>query len=391
MFLFSSVINKIIFSHYSVWLQRPADHSKPSTSGIYKGPKTSTSVAVLEAENYFLQQRITELEKESRGGAFTFKHIEENDSLCRLYTGLPSKQHFLALYSLLENIPIKYYYRWKVEKISKMDQLLMCLMKLRQNYPHTDLAVRFNISQATVTNIVITWVHLLHDILFKQLMGSTSCLRNCLTYFKIIVLDSTEMSVTVSRKTKLCQKSTSTSSKHNNTWKAVIGVTPSGVITYVSTLYPGAMSDKNIVQHCGIMENLKAGDLILSDKGVLLNDLLQPAVNLNVSHFIDMDNLETGNFVLADKDFLLNDLLSPEINLNVPTSGKLTPSQIKQYESNARASFEKPIQKIRQYKIINFMARALFEHAGMIVQLIGSLSNLNNIKLRRDSAASDSE
>lgn len=50
----------------------------------------------------------------------------------------------------------------------KIDQLLMVLMKLKQNFPHEDLTVRFNVSQGTVSNVVTSWVHVLHEIIYKQ-------------------------------------------------------------------------------------------------------------------------------------------------------------------------------------------------------------------------------
>ena len=47
-----------------------------------------------------------------------------------------------------------------------MNQLLLTLMKLRHNFGHVDLATRFNCSTATVTNIFLTIVSVLYDILY---------------------------------------------------------------------------------------------------------------------------------------------------------------------------------------------------------------------------------
>lgn len=322
---------------------------QPSTSGLSAGP----SAVVLESEIFFLRQKVADYET-TPGRAFSFKDIEGKDSLCKLYTGLPTVAIFMTLFALLENIPIAYYLGWNVEKMPKIDQLLMCLMKLRQNFPHVDLAERFRVSQATVTNVVITWVHVLHEILFQQFMSripsraaNLTCLPSCFSNFTNcrIVLDCTEMATTVPGCIQL-QKSTYSSYKHRNTWKALIGVAPNGVITYVSSLYPGAMSDKKIVQHCGILEQLEAGDLILADKGFLLKDLLPPGVNLNIPPFL--------------------------------TTAQFTPAQIKQTESIARARIhvERAIQRMKQYKILALIPRSLFEHGGIVVQVIGALTNL---------------
>ena len=43
-------------------------------------------------------------------------------------------------------------------------------MKVRQNYTQLHLAQLFHCSVATISNIVITFTHVLHEILFDDLM-----------------------------------------------------------------------------------------------------------------------------------------------------------------------------------------------------------------------------
>jgi hypothetical protein len=45
-----------------------------------------------------------------------------------------------------------------------------------------------------------------------------------------------------------------------NSFKVIVGVAPNAVITYVSKLYPGSISDKNIVENSGLLRHLVAGD-----------------------------------------------------------------------------------------------------------------------------------
>ncbi|ESO11931.1 hypothetical protein HELRODRAFT_71565, partial [Helobdella robusta] len=49
---------------------------------------------------------------------------------------------------------------------------------------------------------------------------------------------------------------TYSSYKSQNTWKGLVGVTPNGVITYLSELYPGSTSDKAIIRHSNIKQHL---------------------------------------------------------------------------------------------------------------------------------------
>ena len=58
------------------------------------------------------------------------------------------------------------------------------------------------------------------------------------------------------------------------TAKFLLGVAPCGVLVFASRCYPGSTSDKEIVQHCGILEKLSVGDNLMADKGFLIHDLL---------------------------------------------------------------------------------------------------------------------
>jgi hypothetical protein len=306
-------------------------------------------------ENYFLKQKV-EAYQESKQH-FSYEDIQNNDELIALYTGLPNAKIFLALFNLLSNLRINYYLGWKVEKLDKKDQLLMCLMKLRQNFPHLDLAHRFKVSQAVVSNVLFTWINVLHEILYKQFMASIpsrkknkSCLPNCFSTFTNcrIVLDCTEMATVVSRGSMETQKSTYSAYKHRNTWKALIGVAPNGVITYISDLYPGSTSDRKIVQHSGVLNRMEPGDLILADKGFLIKDLLPAGVHVNIPPFLD--------------------------------TPQFTEEQVLHTEKIARARIhvERAIQRMKTFRILNFLPYNLLRHADAILQVIGGLTNLKN-------------
>ena len=72
-----------------------------------------------------------------------------------------------------------------------------------------------------------------------------------------------------------------------NSFKALVGVAPNAVITFVSNMYAGSVSDKAIVQKCGILSLLNAGDLILADKGFLIQDMIPSGVSVNIPPFLN--------------------------------------------------------------------------------------------------------
>jgi hypothetical protein len=117
---------------------------------------------------------------------FCDQNVQGSDKLILLYSGLPNHSTFEALYDLIKDVELNYYLDWAVQKIEKIDQLLLTLMKLRLNAPHLDLAERFSVSQATVSNIFLTYIHAIHEILFEQLMSdipsrskNKMCLPRC--------------------------------------------------------------------------------------------------------------------------------------------------------------------------------------------------------------------
>lgn len=97
----------------------------------------------------------------------------------KFYTGLTVKQ-FDHLFGNLESAAQGMTYwdgQWigstkkhvKTDrKLSLKNELLLTFMKLRQNFPTTDLAYKYNISVGLVSRIVNTWI----QFLYKQ----TECL-----------------------------------------------------------------------------------------------------------------------------------------------------------------------------------------------------------------------
>ena len=77
--------------------------------------------------------------------------------------------------------------------------------------------------------------------------------------------------------------------KSHVTYKALLGIAPSGAITFVSQLYEGSISDKEIVKRCGILnEKLwQNGDSIMADRGFTIEEELKPLnVSLNIPSFL---------------------------------------------------------------------------------------------------------
>lgn len=136
--------------------------------------------------------------------------------------------------------------------------------------------------------------------------------------------------------------------RHSYTIKVLVVVAPNGVITYVSAAYPGLTSDKAVVENCGILKDMRPGDLILADKGFLLQDLVSKDVSVNIPPF-----LCTVQFSV------------PEVE-ETRTIAK------------ARIHVERAICRLKCYRILNFLTRKMYLLASVIIQICAALTNFRS-------------
>ena len=62
-------------------------------------------------------------------------------------------------------------------------------------------------------------------------------------------------------------------------------------------MFTESTSDKAIVQKCGILSHFVAGDLILADKGFLIQTIVPTGVTVNVPPFLEYGKLTTPKII----------------------------------------------------------------------------------------------
>jgi hypothetical protein len=168
------------------------------------------------------------------------------------------------------------------ENIPLVDQFLLVLRKLRLGTFDKELADNYHVSESTVGRIITTWVNYLYFLLGsvplwpskQQVLAHMPDAFKCEYPNTRVILDCTE--IWVQRPSSLVLNTEFYSHyKGKTTLKGLIGIAPSGAITFVSKLYPGSISDKAITRLSGILDLIEQGDEVMVDKGFTIQDLLQ--------------------------------------------------------------------------------------------------------------------
>ena len=80
-----------------------------------------------------------------------------------------------------------------------------------------------------------------------------------------------------------CQAETWSDYKHHNTRKNLVGISPSGFITFLSSCYGGRASDKFITKDSGFYDLFECDDVVMVDCGFQIQeDLFLHFCNLQV-------------------------------------------------------------------------------------------------------------
>ena len=221
----------------------------------------------MEKQKKVLHEQVTSMANQTTFGVHL---IKDNDKKTRFYTGLPVYGVFVALLTYLQTKAVKLR-EWRGEHetsaeyssrgqkpwatIPVAEQFFSVLVRLRLGLRGQDIADRMGIPEGTFSKLFSTWIIFLSrelTLLFpwpsrKQIdswMPRSFCQKYPST---IIILDC--MEVQVQRPSRLLgQSQTFSHYKSRNTFKLLVGISPSGLITFLSPLWGGRVSDREIVQ-----------------------------------------------------------------------------------------------------------------------------------------------
>ena len=285
--------------------------------------KTSTVVELQEKVKELTEQ-LCKVENTVTSVRFRYENIKARNDLVKFYTGFPDHVMLLAFYEEILESDAKVMRQWEGNrckdsyddvkcgcacKLPLLEQFFMTMVRIRLGLLELDLAVRFDISQSSVSRITVTWINLLyHSLKAIEHFPPWHVVRKYMPeVFKSeypntgLILDATEFSVN-RPSSLLSQACTFSAYKNRNTVKVLVGITPSGAVSFVSEVYEGSISDRRLVEVSGLLEKLQPGDEVMADKGFTIQDLLTPiGVRLNVPPFLNSQAQMPANDVILTK------------------------------------------------------------------------------------------
>lgn len=292
------------------------DQDQTDVSDVDNITQLQQKITLLELKLADCEEKLVEVKNENEillSRQFSLDKIKDDNSAILFYTGFPSYKALMSFYKYIEPKLEKMQY-WKGErfikgsqpyqedenhkkpgpsrKLSFLDEFLLVLMRLKAGLFVQDLADRFGISISLVSRICITWINLLYFELKDIFPFPTQELvrKNMPEEFAEfastrIILDCTELFIQ-RPSAMLAQSETWSDYKHHNTWKLLVGVTPNGQVSFLSDLWGGRVSDKQITRESGVLALLDSGDNVMVDRGFDIRDILPDGVTLNMPPFL---------------------------------------------------------------------------------------------------------
>ena len=229
----------------------------------------------------------------SSGENWRVEAIQDNDEKTLFYTGFRSYNDFNGFFKSLEYAAtsLKYWSQRhtaftesksaKLRSLSPLNEFFLTMVRLRLGLEMKDLSYRFGFSLSQVHNIFVTWINFLYchlndvdwwlprDTLrrslpqsFREAFPKTTC-----------IIDATEL-FTERPSDRGLQSAFFSSYKHHHTVKALVAISPCGHVMFVSRLFTGAISDRELTKQSGFLNKLVPGDQVMADKGFITADIL---------------------------------------------------------------------------------------------------------------------
>jgi hypothetical protein len=262
----------------------------------------------VQTENTVMEDTSTQT-KSSTIQRFSAADYKTNQRAMQFYTGLENYNVFMDVFISLGPAVSQLNYMYSVPSIKAEDQLFLTLVKLRTYKTNYELSLLFKITELEVYSAFVTWIRFM-SLQWREIniwperevvhFHTPTDFQRKFPKTRAI-FDGTECPVQ-KPKDPAAQQVTFSTYKNRNTAKVLLGVTPGGMVSYVSPAYGGSTSDRQIVERSNLTTMCDPTDSIMADKGFDVQDIFAPMdVTVNIPTFFKKRNRMTGGTVLKDR------------------------------------------------------------------------------------------
>lgn len=266
---------------------------------------SEAQVRTLQAEVKGQAVIIEELQRRIRRTKVNLQTLRENPNDVKYYTGLGS-------YAVVEKIFVKIEpFLLTSLNLNKDEVLLMTLQKLRHDATYKSLGIAFEISPTTSAKYFLSTIYTMftvfHDVVHwperETLKRHTpQCFRDSFGESITTIIDCFEIKGERPANPVAAAQQWS-EYKKSCTVKYLIAISSSGYIMFVSNGFGGRASDKLITESCGFLEHIIEGDIVMGDRGFLIQNELQkkkatlciPAFRKSGNQLLAVDTERTRN------------------------------------------------------------------------------------------------
>lgn len=229
---------------------------------------------VLKKENQLLRESVEKM-------SLSENSLRNDAEKVKFYTGLPN---FFVLETVMWLLA-PHMDGMKNARLSKFQQLLLTLMRLRLDLRNQDLSYRFGVKASTVTRTVHRMINIMSSTLVPTAVfwpsraelrkNLPAALRashpDCAVIIDCFTVPFEEPFAQGDQQKSVGQNAQGFGAGYN-LLKYLIGVAPQGVVTFVSRGVQGNISDKSLAEGCGFLCKLLPGDVVLASHNLDIAD-----------------------------------------------------------------------------------------------------------------------